>query len=669
MKKLLIALCVIAMLIGCCVLSAGAATRKAYCEYCEETVDWEPFVFGTTRSVSDSDGHKHYYFTSDRVYSSKSENFAVNAGATACLDLNGHHWECRGYAFLVEGTLNIMDSVGTAEIIGGNGSGSSTGGVFYVRGGTLNMYGGTYKLNGTYLPNNGGIVALYENATYKDSKMNMYGGTIVGTGAIKSGGAIRLYSNSELNLYGGRVTRGTASGTGNDEGGACINAGFSTGTSKVRLAGTAQVDEIMLFNKQSLIVDETFTGWANVTFGKAVTDTAAEGLVIGTCSEGYQGTGSVMFDAGEGFQVVNDGTDLKLAAIPENILYRTCDVCGTDVKYPWLPYAPKTESNLPAGVHHRYLEHTMTETDSESRQLSMSADNGTEQLCLDLYGNGIEVKGRLASMGENSVLNVMDTVGGGYAQGATAGTNAAAGVVYVGTTGSAGKATFNLYSGTLKFKQDDSVAKQTGRGGIVAINEGVMNMYGGTVEGATMKASSQWNTSLFDNGSGGAIYVYGHAGKTCELNVYGGQILNGTAAEGKPGPGVFVLNSDAVVTLTGDANVENIYMNSIHNFAVTGTYTGTTTITLADALVAENLVIGSAAGADLSGATITCDNGKGYYVPVEDGKLIISSLPNGTVALNGETAYGSIQDAVDAYEGGVIALCKSVSEDVNIPSP
>ena len=39
MKKLLIALCIIAMLIGCCVLSAGAATeRKAYCEYCKEEV-------------------------------------------------------------------------------------------------------------------------------------------------------------------------------------------------------------------------------------------------------------------------------------------------------------------------------------------------------------------------------------------------------------------------------------------------------------------------------------------------------------------------------------------------------------------------------------------------------------------------------------------------------
>ena len=166
MKKLLIALCVMAMLIGCCVLSAGAASsRTAYCEACDAEVTWEPFVFGTTRTVEVPEGeetvHKHYYFTSDRIYSSRSENLAVNAGATACLDLNGHHWECRGYAFLVEGTLNIMDSVGTAEIIGGNGSGSTTGGVFYVRGGTLNMYGGTYKLNGTYLPKNGGIVALY----------------------------------------------------------------------------------------------------------------------------------------------------------------------------------------------------------------------------------------------------------------------------------------------------------------------------------------------------------------------------------------------------------------------------------------------------------------------------------------------------------------------------
>ena len=34
-------------------------------------------------------------------------------------------------------------------------------------------------------------------------------------------------------------------------------------------------------------------------------------------------------------------------------------------------------------------------------------------------------------------------------------------------------------------KLNEEIGKQTGRGGIVAINEGVMNLYGGTIEGAS----------------------------------------------------------------------------------------------------------------------------------------------------------------------------------------
>ena len=224
----------------------------------------------------------------------------------------------------------------------------------------------------------------------------------------------------------------------------------------------------------------------------------------------------------------------------------------------------------------------------------------------------------------------------------------AGGTLYVGD------AEVNLYSGTLKYKQVDNTSYYgTGKGGVVAIYKGAFNLYGGTVEGTNMRISTypDWNAEAVDNGSGGAIYMYG----STTLNVYGGHIKTGSAAEGKPGPCVYVHQVSCSVNLSGDGIVDNIYFryNPQEKFAVTGTYIGSASVTFPDTLtISENMVIGTAAEADMSRGSITCTNGKGYYVPAQDGKLIISAYPNGTVAANGDATYASVQDAVDAYTGG-----------------
>ena len=671
-KKLLVILCVVAMLAACLLVSVFAAdtTRTAYCEHCKQEVTWEKIVFGAKElPEGETSVHKHYYLDKSYVSKTVNDQISTRSGVTVCLDLNGHSWQSYGRAFNVsvtsgstEGsTLNLMDTVGGGEVVGlsstdvkGDGSGSKTnnigGGTIWVEANCkLNVYSGTYKLNVTtpdnLRTNNGGIVAL--NGA---SEMNLYGGTIEGALVGQKGGAIHLYGAGQLNLYGGRVTRGTSVlGTGN-----CISTGAN---GMIRLSGAAEIDEIWSTdNYQKLAVDSAFTGWANLAYqsGKV---TAAEGLQIGTGIAGSLENGWLMCDLDDGYRVINDGTKLVLAAIPDGVLYRTCPVCG-DVKFAWQPFAPKTGSTLPTGTHHCYLDRTMTEAETEQ----FSPKN--LQICLDLYGNGFERKGRAISAGVNSVVNILDTKTGGYIQGSTNNGNPSGGTAYVGST--TGSATLNLYGGTLKYKPvTDAGYYGTGKGGVVAIYKGAFNMYGGIVEGSNMATSTYWDATAADNGSGGAIYMYG----STNLNVYGGHIKTGTAAEGKPGPCVYVHQVSCSVNLSGDGIVDNIYFryNPQEKFAVTGTYTGSASVTFPDTLtISENMVIGTAAEADMSRGSITCTNGKGYYVPVQDGKLIISSYPNGTVAANGETIYPSVQAAVDSYTDGVIVLCKTVAEDITV---
>ena len=165
-------LVLLVVMLGCLVISAGAATtRTAYCEHCKATVAWEPMQFNhLTIPEGATTVHKHYYLTEDRAFDAAiNDAITISPRATMCLDLNGYTWECNNRAFTINstvttssgaangvgGTLNLMDSVGGGQIIGHSDadlSGNESGGVFYVRAGsTLNIYGGTYKLNGSVI--------------------------------------------------------------------------------------------------------------------------------------------------------------------------------------------------------------------------------------------------------------------------------------------------------------------------------------------------------------------------------------------------------------------------------------------------------------------------------------------------------------------------------------
>ena len=151
--------------------------------------------------------------------------------------------------YLVGGsTLVLSDCRKTGKVIG-SAVASGSGGVAYVKNGTLSIYdvkltGGIAKNGGAIVVDKDGTLNLYSGeisgntvtsgnggAIYVKSGgvVNMYGGKIQNNHAYSgNGGAIYVEAGGTLNLYGGEITGNTASGLG---GGIYVEAG---GTLKIQ---------------------------------------------------------------------------------------------------------------------------------------------------------------------------------------------------------------------------------------------------------------------------------------------------------------------------------------------------------------------------------------------------------------------------------------------------
>ena len=134
-----------------------------------------------------------------------------------------------GVAYVKNGTLSVydvkltggsastggavtVDAKGVLNIYSGEISGnhvtSGKGGAIYIKsGGVVNIYGGTIKNNHVYSGNGG---AIYVEA---GGTLNLYGGTITGNTASGFGGGIYVEKGGTLNIQGSPVvTRNTAGG-------------------------------------------------------------------------------------------------------------------------------------------------------------------------------------------------------------------------------------------------------------------------------------------------------------------------------------------------------------------------------------------------------------------------------------------------------------------------
>ena len=270
----------------------------------------------------------------------------------------------------------------------------------------------------------------------------------------------------------------------------------------------------------------------------------------------------------------------------------TCPCCGA-TNVTWTNF---TADTLPEpGVHYR-----LTGTVEKSGQWSLKTA-GT--YCIDLAGQTLTTNSRAFIAGDNTdkpavVLNLMDSSANQTGVIKSSGsTNSAwsAGVLY-----SCSKATINLYGGTVTTTNVNTAS--AGKGGVV-VAQGNFNMYGGTIIGGTAQTY------------GGAVSVQ----STSIFNMTGGTIKSGTAPLA---PCVYV-GSSAKVILSGDARVDNIYIDGTpkDRLTISGVYTGSAELSAKDEITAGTAVA-TADNADISGATISV-TGKSLAASVSGTTIVV----------------------------------------------
>ena len=101
-----------------------------------------------------------------------------------------------------DGTLNLY----SGEISGNHVTNGKGGAIYIKSGGVVNIYGGTIKDNHVYSGNGG---AIYVEA---GGTLNLYGGTITGNTASGLGGGIYVETGGRVNIQGAPVVTGNTAG-------------------------------------------------------------------------------------------------------------------------------------------------------------------------------------------------------------------------------------------------------------------------------------------------------------------------------------------------------------------------------------------------------------------------------------------------------------------------
>ena len=260
--------------------------------------------------------------------------------------------------------------------------------------------------------------------------------------------------------------------------------------------------------------------------------------------------------------------------------------------------------------------------------------------CIDLAGQTLQTNSRAFIAGSNTtkpavVLNLMDSSANQTGVIKSSGsTNAAwsAGVLYSCTN-----AVINLYGGTVTTTNVDTPS--AGKGGVVTA-QGNFNMYGGKI-------------------IGGAAQTYGGAISVQSSSVFtmtGGTIKSGTA----PLAPCVYLGSNAKVILSGDAKVDNIYIDGTpkDRLTISGVYTGSVELA-AKTEITAGTAVATADNADISGAVVSVA-GKDLAASVS-GTVIVVGEGNWCEACQKNVVWQELSAALTPDSVGHYKLTKTVS--------
>lgn len=239
----------VATLANAMVFPTDGTNTTAYCPVCCKSATWKPLTEETISGGYTIPKANAHYYLADSVSNSTVKITPPNSSSyTVCLHLNGKN--LTNTADLVfEGKASKLNIMGSGEVKGGY-TGATYGATIGIGNmGSVNLFGGTYSKNNPSSTANtiaitwGGTINIYSGATINsgtagsavylkgslgdsETRFNMYGGTVEGTGSSEA--AVELAAavlpnakNSDVlfvptfNMYGGTIQNGSGTNGGN----------------------------------------------------------------------------------------------------------------------------------------------------------------------------------------------------------------------------------------------------------------------------------------------------------------------------------------------------------------------------------------------------------------------------------------------------------------------
>ena len=646
-----------------------------------EVLFWQPWT--STTSLPKTSGN--YYLTSETINFTSQFAFAKNA--QIAIDLNGCVVTDTDNRMLTSASANssgnvtlwITDTAEGGKLVVTDGSYKDKAVVLWLdTNSTLNLIAGTLDAQAVNATT-GGAILVAGNSTLK-----MYGGKIIGGGA-NTGGAVQVNGGSTFEMYGGIIEGGKAATSGDAlyvDGniklfGGTINGEVdATKADSITVSGNIKLDAA----ETNLNLGENTLTVGELTSGASIGITADEGAFTAAgCTEADLAYFSSDI-ADMGVTYYNGQLHMgKLACLCGSPSANAADhkhymdgdtLVGCDgTKVAWTPWTSTT--TLPTQTGNFYL--TAPVTLGAQASLAKNAN-----VALDLNGykvtpaqkDGKDTSMRMISLhNEGSRFTLTDSYVVPAADSADYDANRTGGEII----GSATRSDLGLVvwlrsydKGTVFVMLGGKLTGGTGSvnnssGGVVSVsNNATFYMLDGTISNGTAKNGGNVNVDTTGRMvmTGGEIKD-GHAPNGSAIRAFGAVELRG----GKVEDTVLMLNwnqSTASITLSGDADVEHIYLNKgkseddvdlativVPSIVIEGELTGTTVTKITthnslDHYIATTTVEANAARftTDYAGKAI-------HYI---DGKLYLGKY-NCLCGGNGNTDTANGGTCVGATEG------------------
>ena len=576
----------------------------------EEDLTTGTMIFGTSANQNsfalDLNGHV-WRSTSGMVMEIGS---TTNTAVVSILDLAGNG-EMQAYGKANDAAVVAVKNGATLNLYSGtlrqlySKDVSTLYGVVYVNNSKFNMHGGVITDGYTMAEPSNKVVA--GNVVLRGGAiMNMDGGLITNGHAKVNAGGVGVFG-STFNMTGGTISGNISDGDG---GNIYVNNNAST---FVTFSGDAVVKNGVAGGKGANIYTGSATNavvFENISKIDGDIYAAANVALKGKVSIPMGNSNGIMFAAGKTADVANMAADSEVyfgvdqaanktsafttgggaakiacfknvgrtaapVASGEELSVTTPSSASTwitsycphcDQKVEWAHASSLTGSAKADRLADH--DHFFANNNTYNYSLSISGDtakNKNGQFVFDM--NGYAQKSNLSTrieMAGDAKVAILDTVGGGVLVGK--GANGSNGGVINQPNASATGAVVSIYSGTLT--SADTLNTIT-RGGVIAVNGGTLNIYGGIIaNGRTNNESS--------GGAGGNIYL-----QNSFLNMTGGLVTGGTA---RLNGGNIYLNSNAYANITGGM-IENGTATNQQGGNIVSNYTGTEANTIANVVL------------------------------------------------------------------------------------